>query len=185
MSSSINTTDIRLQRILEAKEIICSCIIFSIHDNATHEVRTFVLDYITNDFNSLADVINQYLCNGNKSGKVRGYGNENVLKDTDFHNMKVLYYNELNSYLWDPVACAPADTLTSTFCDYEMPTKPLRAMLEQFAEHLAINEPEDSTLFKKCIFTPDEKLKERLGKFEHLKCFFDLVESKYFDKNLF
>ena len=43
-------TDIRFQRILEAREIICSSIIFSIHDSATHEAKTFVLDYITNDF---------------------------------------------------------------------------------------------------------------------------------------
>ena len=184
MSSSIST-DIRFQRIAEAKEVLCSCIIFNIHDKKSQETRTFVLDYITNDFTNLADVINQYLCNGNKSGKVRGYGTENVLKDTDFHNKKVLYYNETTAYFWDPVACAPADTLPSCFCDYEMPTKPLRSMLEQFAEHLAINEPEDSTLFQKCIFTPDENIKERLDKFEHLKCFFDLVESNYFDKNLF
>ena len=179
-------TDIRLQRILEAREIICSSIIFSIHDSATHEAKTFVLDYITNDFTNLGDMINQYLCNGNKTGKIRGYGSENVLKDTDMHNKKVLYYNETNSYLWDPVACAPANTLPSCFVDYEMPTKPLRVMLEKFAEHLALNEPEeDSELFEKCSFTPKEKLKERLDKFEHLKCFFDLVESNYFDKNLF
>ena len=59
-------------------------------------------------------------------------------------------------------------------------------MLEKFAEHLANNEPEEgSELFQKCSFTSQEKLKERLDKFEHLKCFFDLVESNYFDKNRF
>ena len=177
--------DIRLQRIAEAKDIICSCIIFSINDKITQHVTTFCLDYITNDFTNLADVINQYLCNGNKSGKVRGYGSENVLKDTEFHNKKVLYYNEITTYLWDPVACAPANTLPSCFCDYEMPTKPIRIMLEQFAEHLALNEPEDSTLFQKCNFTPQENIDKILRETEHLKCFFDLVESTYFDKSLF
>ena len=179
------TTDIRFQRIADAKEVICSCIIFSIHDSVTREIRTFCIDYISDDFFSLGAVINQYLLNGNKSGKVRGYGTENVLKDTDFHNKKVLYYNETSTYLWDPVANAPANTLPTCFIDYDTPTEPIKLMLEQFAEHLATNEPEDSDLFEKCNFTTDTVIEERLETFEHLKCFFDLIESTYFDKNLF
>lgn len=179
------TSDIRFLRIMAAKEIICPCIIFSIHDQVTKEVRTFCIDYIYDEFPSIDGVINQYLLNGNKSGKVRGYGTENVLKDTDLHNKKILYYNETSSYLWDPTACAPANTLPSCFVDYEVPTEPIKLMLQQFLEHLAINEPEDSELFEKCTFTPQDALDKRKGEYEHLKCFFDLIESTYFDKNLF
>lgn len=176
------TTDIRFIRIAEAKEVLCSCIIFSIHDNVSSEIRTFVIDYITEDFTSLYDVVNQYIMNGNKSGKVRGYGTENVLKDTDFQNKKVLYYKETTAYFWDPVANAPADTLPSCFVDYEMPTEPIKEMLELFIEHLTTNNNE---LFEKCNFTADNVLEERLKEFEHLKSFFDLVDTNYFDKSLF
>lgn len=105
------TGDIRFMRIMAAKEILCPFIIFSIHDQVTKEIRTFCIDYIYEDFANVTEAVNQYLLNDNKSGKVRGYGTENVLKNTDFHNKKILCYDETNSYLWDPTACAPANTL--------------------------------------------------------------------------
>ena len=93
-------------------------------------------------------------------------------KDTDFSNKKILYYDETNSYLWDPTACAPANTLPSCFVDYEVPTEPIKFMLEQFLEHIAINEPDDSKIFERVTFTPKDELDKRKDEFEHLKCFF-------------
>ena len=179
------TADPRIKRIAEAKEVICSCIIFSIHDKYKDEIRTFVIDYITDEFLSLEAVIRHYIMCGNATGKVRGYGTENILKDTDFHNKKILYYNETSSYLWDPVANAPVDTLPSCFQDYEDPTEPLKIMLEDFVEHIISGEPDTSELFVKTDFTSDTIIEERLKTQEHLKNFFDLVDTDYFDKSLF
>ena len=177
--------DIRFMRIMAAKEIICPSIIFSIHDQDTKEIKTFSIDYIYEDFKNVTEAVNQYLLNGNKSGKVRGYGTKDVFTNNDFSNKKILYYDETNSYLWDPTACAPANTLPSCFVDYEVPTEPIKLMLEQFLDHLAINEPDDSKLFERVTFTPKDEIEKRKDEFEHLRCFFDLIESTYFDKNLF
>ena len=179
------TVDPRIKRIAEAKEIICSCIIFSIHDKTNSNISTFVIEYITDDFLSVQAVVQQYICNGNMSGKVRGYGGQNVLKDNEFYNKKIYYYYDTSSYLWDPVANAPADVLSSCFVEYNIPPEPIKAMLEDFIEHLASGEPTTSELFEKSTFASTNTIQERLAQEEHLKCFFDLIDTEYFDKKLF
>ena len=179
------TVDPRIKRIAEAKEIICSCIIFSIHDKTNSDYRTFVIEYITDDFPSVETVAHEYITNGNMSGKVRAYGSEIVLRDNEFYNKKIFYYYDTSSYLWDPVANAPADVLSSCFVEYNVPTEPIKAMLDDFIEHIIAGEPESSQLFEKSMFAPMDTINERLAKEEHLKCFFDLVDTEYFDKKLF
>lgn len=186
-----------IQRILDAKEIVCPSIILSFHYGKEKSFGILVIDYIRTAYKLKSEVIKDYIENGNKSDTVRGYGN---LIDLDLENKDLIvkYYYDVSSYLYDPEKCAPVASIPSCY-KYIDPKQNGRLVeiLNKFAnyqdslevEYTAMEdlaEDRNDGLFKREEFTPPNQVMDILMRNDNLVNFSDVCyKSDYFNKKYF
>lgn len=182
-SNKQNNISEDIRRVLEAKEIVCPSIVLSIREG-DYYCGTFVLDYILEDFSAPAEAIQEYILNMNKSGRVRGYGSDIFLTE-NISDLKVWYYFDVSSYLFDPIKKTPSLTTASCFKEYKtLEGTNLKIILKQFLDYLLSGEIE-TEIFSKGEFSTEEYLNNIFERNEHLSSFFDVHDTNYFNKSLF
>lgn len=189
-----------VQRVINAKEVVCPSIFLSFHHGDNLSFGVLVIDYIYEKYQVKSKVIEDYLKFGNSTDIIRGYGNLVVPADLKAEDLKVKYYFDVTSHLFDPDRCAPVNTTPSTYKPIEPRNIPeLQIILGKFLEHLRNtetlyecmeemekNDNGETVIFQREHFSTPSQVKDILVRNIPLRSFDELItDSQYFNKNLF
>lgn len=187
--------ELDVQRVLQAREIVCPSIILTFHRGDEFSFGCLVIDYIGEQYEKRSEVVRDYITYGNTKDSVKGYGNL-IDSDIKMDKLKVKYYYDVTSYLFDPEKCRPVISTPSTYknIDPRMNVN-LTNVLNYFVEYLEElekeyekmeEEEEGNGFFIKEVFTKPNEVAEILNRNEHLESFNELIkDSDYFNYKLF
>lgn len=192
-------SDFDLEKIMKAKEMVCPSIFMTFHHGDEFSFGSLCIDYIQSEYKLRSQVISDYMTNGNSKEFIKGYGNLNNLEDLKAEDLKVKYYFDITSYLYDPDRCRPVDTTPSTYKKIDPRDKPeLIYVLGKFVEYLKMLEKEYEkmeeiesisevpTIFHYEEFSTPAQVRDILDRNEHLLNFNELItDSNYFNKKYF